>query len=1510
MATAAPVRLYLDVASANLNTYAANSANTSLYVVGNNINGDLGFGVTGSYKSSFTAVSNFLGTNRPIQKIVSGYGFYLGLDTFGGLYAWGQNSYGQLGTGDTVNRASPTKIGNSSWSQIGSGQYTGYAIDSTGRLFAWGYNQYGQLGQGNTLNASSPVQLTASADSSFTAVSAGYGTFAYAIGASAGGVYFVGNNAYYGSGLTTPTYFTSLSPAIIAGLSTAASYVATTLTSGYIANTNYLYAIGGNSSNELGSGITSTPKSAALGYIFSPQSITSLQARAAGGLATTKNGTVYSWGDTSFGQIGNATTTGTQIGIVALPFPQSVSLISIPTWSKVSSGGDGHTLGIDTTGKLWAWGNNSAGQLGTGTTLSTTQPVQVGNKSNWAAVSAGISFSAALDTSGGLWVWGNNAYGQLGNSTTISISSPVQLGTSSWSMVSASNIFGGVGALDANKVLWSWGQNYFGQLGNGTTTNASSPVQVTVYSTNTSWAAIASKNAGGPYTNYYAITPTGALYGWGLNTNGTLGLGSTTVVSLPAQIGSSSWTMVSTNASSAAAIDVTGRLFTWGLNTSGQLGQGTTTALSSPVQVGTLASWIMVSVGNDHMMGILGNSPTATTGALYGWGTNAYGHLGNGTTINASSPVQVGTSSWTTVCAGLSQSIATGADSSVWMWGYGTIGLGDGTTVSKSSPVAAKYIASASSVNSWTVLGLPAGNCTAAFFGITPDSNLWGWGSNPSSALLPFSGNASSPIQIGNSSWTAVSWGLSHVAAIDANGRLFTWGLNTVGQLGNGTTVAVSSPVQLGTLSSWIAVACGDQFTMALLGSSSTATTGTLYVWGQNIYGQLGQGNTLNLSSPVVLSFGSGSISKKVGVLSGGQSAAAAIDTTGALYTWGYNQYGQLGTGSTLNFSSPVHIGSASWNAVSIGNLNTLGISSTNNLFAWGYNSIGQLGNNNTTSYSSPLQIGVSAWTAISTNSNTCFGVDGLGRLYGWGFNYYGQMGLGNTNTYSSPVQINSGTSFKAVVAGSQTTYALTTASNLYEWGYNSSGALANGITTNNSGPSVSVPNVKNYIAGLSATVVTVGAFAFGAITPTGALYTWGNNANGELGFNTGNNTSTPQQLGLLSWKAIGIGGAGGSAAGITTTGALYAWGYNANYNLGQGNTTNYSSPVLVKLGTSFTQVGVAYGSMYALSTTNILTEWGLNTSYQFGVGNATNVSSLTGVSPVYYGPATGVSFSTVSFAGGHSAAISTIGQLYTWGYNQYGQLGNLSTSNTSYAVVTTSGSWSVVTTSANYTMAIASNGTLWAWGQSTQGYSLGYTNPTSASSPIQVPGSATYIAVVTDAQGWVTSAMAANNVVYQWGTATGSGDALAYSGTTLNPTYSLATAIGTYSTIACGYFNMLGITSTGVLYSWGRDTNGQVGMANTTINSGYPNNSPNAALTSTNVYATLVSTSAGFEHSTALTKNPLTTTNPYSLYAWGINQFGQFGNGTTTNASSPVVINTYQYANTVYATFYSTLKQ
>lgn len=341
-------------------------------------------------------------------------------------------------------------------------------------------------------------------------------------------------------------------------------------------------------------------------------------------------------------------------------------------------------------------------------------------------------------------------------------------------------------------------------------------------------------------------------------------------------------------------------LWIWGYNSNGELGNNSIVNRCVPAQtIGGGNNWKQVAAGCIHTAGI------KTDGTLWGWGANYNGQLGDETITKKSSPVQTvsGGTNWKQVAVGHTFSAAIKTDGTLWTWGYNPNGqLGDNTVISKSSPVQ-----TSAGGNSWKQVAA-AGSFGSA---IKTDGTLWSWGLNTSGQLGDgTTDNKSSPVQTtsATTNWKYVSLGIGsrHAAAIKTDGTLWNWG--DIPASGN-----ILSPVQVSVGSTnWKTVSIGMCHSMAI------KTDGTLWAWGSNFYGQLGLGDTTTRSSPVAVA---GSNWKTV---SAGNGHTVAIKTDGTLWSWGYNVYGQLGSGDIANVSSPVQTTAInSWRSLSVGMYDT-----------------------------------------------------------------------------------------------------------------------------------------------------------------------------------------------------------------------------------------------------------------------------------------------------------------------------------------------------------------------------------------------------------------------------------------------------------------------------------------------------------------------------------------------------------------------------------------------------------
>lgn len=693
------------------------------------------------------------------------------------------------------------------------------------------------------------------------------------------------------------------------------------------------------------------------------------------------------------------------------------------TYQRVGSGSNGNTTYEIRNGTLWAWGLNTDGQLGDGTTTDRSSPVQVGTATNWVSVAAGGYHTVALRSDGTLWAWGRNIEGQLGDGTNTSRTSPTRIGTATNYVSIAVGSYHTV-ALRSDGTLWSWGPNIFGQLGDGTTTNRNSPVQV---GSATNYIGI---SAGHFHT--VALRSNGTLWAWGWNSNGQLGDGTTTQRNSPVQVGTvTNYVSVAAGQYHTEALRSDGTLWAWGRNDTGQLGDGTNTQQNSPVRVGTATNYVSVVVGAVHSVAL------RSDGTLWAWGFNSSGQVGDGTTTQRNSPVQVGTANnYVSLAAGAFQTFALRSDGTLWAWGSNAYGqLGDGTTTDRRSPVRVNQLAN------WVSMAM-GGSHTVA---LRSDGTLWASGDNTFGQLGDGSTTQrSSPIPIGlATNYVSVAAGQFHTVALRSDGTLWAWGLNFNGQLGDGSTTQRNSPVQIGTATNWVSVAAGAYHTVAI------QSDGTLWTWGRNDRGQLGDGTTTNRSTPG--RFGTGV--NWVGVAAG-QSHTVGLKSDGMLLAWGANTSGQLGDGTTTDRSIPSTVGLAT-NYVSVvaGQNHTMALRSDGTLWGFGDNSLGQLGDGTTTNRTSPVQIGTAInWMSIAAGVAHTYALRTDGTLWAWGYNAFGELGDGTTTQRNSPVPITGQTSIVALGRGGYAFHsALIKADRqaICLTGNNSTGQLGNGSTTN-----------------------------------------------------------------------------------------------------------------------------------------------------------------------------------------------------------------------------------------------------------------------------------------------------------------------------------------------------------------------------------------------------------------------------------------------------------------------------
>ncbi|BDR53582.1 hypothetical protein KIM372_14890 [Bombiscardovia nodaiensis] len=790
----------------------------------------------------------------------------------------------------------------------------------------------------------------------------------------------------------------------------------------------------------------------------------------------------------------------------------------------------------------------------------------------WVAISAGYVQSLALDSDGHIYSWGNNQYGELGDGTNTDKHSPVRVvdparqPNTTWASIEAGDMHSL--AIDTNGHAWAWGRNDLGHLGEASGTNQNTPVRVfdPFGHYNTTWISLNANNS-----HNLAIDSTHHLYSWGNNANYQLGDGTTTTRSWPVSVQTPAgkpnitWAAASPGGAYSIALDTDGHAYGWGYNGFGQLGNNTTTNGTTPARVLDPAgkpniTWKTISSGGHHVVAL------DNDGHAYAWGNNDSGQLGDGTTTDRHIPVPVIMPRYTITDVNVGGTTISASDRTInpttGVWDItmpnhvpatvdvavtyrldGIDGSGNFITGNQTGIVTLHYTYSATNAVKFS-LGDAAGKTTSPV-----PADQWVYSDDAQPIYQPDTNPTWSGhrfvgwFQADGSHWdftTPVTASMTLKAGWDGT-PTFTMEPHN-GPVSGGTPVRVTvNPSSSGLR--FTQVAAGSDFTLAL------GTDGHVYAWGANNTGQLGQNDTAARTGPVEVRLPADKVFTTVAA---GSQQGFAVSAQGQVYAWGANS-GQLGDGTATDRATPV-------------------------VFV--------------------LPTGVKA-VSVAAGSNHSLVLADNGHIYTAGLNSDGQLGLGDTTTRTTPADLAPPVnhSYKAVAAGASHSLALLDDGSIRAWGNNANGQLGNNTITGSTAPvETTLP------AGTTAAQVTAGGDTSGLIDSTGRAWTWGNNANGQLGLGDTANRTVPTVVSGLPSTVSRIS-MGGTHSLAVSSNNLYAWGNNTYGQLGTGDTTARTAPTTITLPGNATPAWPRAGSTHSISSTTdgAAHTWGDNRSRQLG---------------------------------------------------------------------------------------------------------------------------------------------------------------------------------------------------------------------------------------------------------------------------------------------------------------------
>ncbi len=665
-----------------------------------------------------------------------------------------------------------------------------------------------------------------------------------------------------------------------------------------------------------------------------------------------------------------------------------------PEVVKISHG-TSHFCGVWSDGHVGCSGDNATGQLGNGSTLPSATPVPVVKESGGpllkaADVAVGDGHSCALLVDGTVWCWGYNEHGATGINGEVQQTKAVRIDNADGTALNGGvKIFAGS---EHNCILRGdgsascWGFGWAGQLGHGGIGVSFTPVDVDVSD------ALGFLELAMGTDHTCGLSVSGKVFCWGYNAVGQLGLGvgSPELVLKPTAVALADAQSIGASGSHTCAVLADSTVRCWGNNEAGQLGAGSSATESFvPVVVKNLSGAVEVDAGGAHTCAL------TTSGGMFCWGANAGGQLGDGTTVQKNAPVPVvalqGLSYVTDLTRSDTHSCARLSDGTMRCWGNNATGqCGEAASPATSEMVVISGIASVLETH-------VGGSHTCA---LLSGGALRCWGKNTSGQLGNGSTNAGThvPQAVGLQSFArSVTLGANHSCGIQTDGTLYCWGDNSSGQLGISGGGSAASPTLVGGVSGALKVAAGDEHTCAI----TAAGTNKVSCWGKNDQNQLGTGLSGNQTTPKAVVGLTGSVK----LIAAGAKHTCAVYANGKLACWGDNAFGQLGDGTKTDRATPKTVpGLADVVSIEAGASHTCAVLSNGTTRCWGDNSFGELGNGTSSPSTSPKTVpGFNDWSAVQSGNDSTCGLTNDGLAYCWGKNQNNNLNVGDNAIYPTP---------------------------------------------------------------------------------------------------------------------------------------------------------------------------------------------------------------------------------------------------------------------------------------------------------------------------------------------------------------------------------------------------------------------------------------------------------------------------------------------------------------------------